>query len=132
MRAKKITSKKLIGDFVTLKQLLQSLPLSERTIRNYIDAGKMRAYKLDGMLVFNVLDVEAFLKRRAVGGGMTAPIIGEAAAETRVLSDDQAKAVFDKLVAEVDAKIASLTPEELAELEAEGDRLKRSLLAPSK
>jgi hypothetical protein len=127
MRAKKITSKKLIGDFVTLKQLLKSLPLSERTVRNYIDAGKMRAYKLDGMLVFNVLDVEAFLKRRSVGGGVTAPIIGEAALETKVLSDDEAKAIFDKLAAELDEHIASLSPEDIAELEREGRRIKQIL-----
>jgi hypothetical protein len=97
MRAKKITSKKLIGDFVTLKQALQSLPVSERTIRNYIDAGKLRAYKLDGMLVFNVLDIEAFLQRRKVGGGATAPVLKLFSAPDRVLSDDQAKEFFNKL-----------------------------------
>jgi hypothetical protein len=89
MRAKKLTSKKLIGDFITLKQLLQSVPLSDRTIRKYIDGGKLRAYKLDGMLVFNVLDIQAFLKRRSVGGGATAPIIKDTSENGPILQWSQ-------------------------------------------
>lgn len=100
--AKKLTSKKLIGDFITLKQLLRSVPLSERTIRNYIDKGKVRAYKLDGKLVFNVLDVQAFMQRRKVGGGATAPIIQDAPA----INGADFEAMEQRLLA-----IASLTPE---------------------
>jgi excisionase family DNA binding protein len=86
----KLTPKKLIGDFITLKQLVQSVPVSERTIRNWIDAGKMRAYKLDGKLVFNVLDIEAFLQRRRVGGGSIAPIVKPVSQEqVRMLSDEE-------------------------------------------
>jgi excisionase family DNA binding protein len=59
--------------FLTLKQVLEWLPVSERTIRRYLDAGKLRAYKMDGLLLFNPADVEAFLKRRRVGGGPVAP-----------------------------------------------------------
>jgi len=103
MRAKKITPKKLIGDFITLKQLLQSVPLSERTIRNYIDAGKLRAYKLDGILLFNVLDVQSFMQRRKVGGGVTAPIIQD----TPTVNGAELAAMEQRLLA-----IASLTPEQ--------------------
>jgi hypothetical protein len=105
MRAKKLTSKKLIGDFITLKQLLQSVPLSDRTIRNYIDDGKLRAYKLDGMLVFNVLDVQAFLKRRAVGGGATAPTIKDASENGHILQ--WSEQMEQRLLA-----IVRLTPEQ--------------------
>jgi|SRR5437879_4975793 len=100
-KVKTITSSKVIGDFLTLKQVLKSLPIAERTLHRYIDAGKLRAYKLDGMLIFNTADIEAFLNRRRVGGGPTAPILKElpapAPAEPRVMSDDDAKAFFDDL-----------------------------------
>ena len=66
-KVKTITSSKVIGDFLTLKQVLKSLPIAERTLHRYIDAGKLRAYKLDGMLIFNTADIEAFLNRRRVG-----------------------------------------------------------------
>jgi Helix-turn-helix domain len=102
-KAKTITSTKVVSDFLTLKQLLRSLPIAERTLHRYIDAGKLRAYKLDGMLIFNTADIEAFLKRRSVGGGPTAPILKEppapaaAPAESRLLSDGEAKTFFDSL-----------------------------------
>jgi excisionase family DNA binding protein len=90
MRAKKITSKKLIGAFITLKQVLQSLPVSERTVRNYIDDGKLRAYKMDGKLIFNVRDIEAFLQRRRVGGGSIAAIVKPVSQEqVRMLKDEE-------------------------------------------
>jgi excisionase family DNA binding protein len=92
--ATKLTPKKLIGDFITLKQLLQSVPVSDRTIRNWIDAGKLRAYKLDGKLVFNVLDIEAFLQRRRVGGGSIAPVVKLVSQEqVRMMSDQELQAV---------------------------------------
>jgi hypothetical protein len=94
---RKITSRKLIGDFLTLKQVLESLPVSERTVRSYIDSHKLRAYKMDGKLIFNVLDIEAFLQRRRVGGGPAAAIVKDAPDDAQVLSDDQAKTFFDKL-----------------------------------
>lgn len=60
---------------MTLAQVLKSLPISERTVYRYLKAGKLRAYKFDGMLIFNTADIEAFLKRRSVGGGETAAIV---------------------------------------------------------
>jgi hypothetical protein len=97
-KVKTITSSKVIGDFLTFKQVLKSLPIAERTLHRYIDAGKLRAYKLDGMLIFNTTDIEAFLRRRSVGGGPTAPILKEqpalASAESRVMSDDDAQTFF--------------------------------------
>jgi hypothetical protein len=102
-KAKTLPSRKDIADFVTLDSLLTHVPISARTMHRYIADGKLRAYKLDGKLIFNTADVEAFLKRRSVGGGPTAPIVKErlapaaAPAESRVLSDGEAKAFFDNL-----------------------------------
>lgn len=50
------------------KQVLEWLPISERSLYRYIHAGKLPCYKLDGLLLFNPDDIETFLKRRHVGG----------------------------------------------------------------
>ena len=90
----KLNPKKIIGDFITLEQVMQSLQLSDRTVRNYIKARKLRAYKLDGKLVFNVLDVEAFLQRRRVGGGTIAPVIKDVSQDqVRMLNDEEIPAL---------------------------------------
>jgi excisionase family DNA binding protein len=48
---------------MTTEQLLRWIPISERTLRRYLAAGKLRAYKMDGLLLFNPSDIEDFLKK---------------------------------------------------------------------
>src|SRR5579872_4897433 len=101
-KVKKLTSMKEISDFVTLESFLAHVPISERTLHRYLSAGKLRAYKLDGKLIFNTSDIEAFLKRRSVGGGPTASVLkdrqpGPAPGDSRVLNDKQSKDFFDGL-----------------------------------
>ena len=101
-KVKKLTSMKEISDFVTLESFLSHVPISERTLHRYLAAGRLRAYKLDGKLIFNTADIETFLKRRSVGGGPTAPVLKDrqpdpAPADSRVLNDKQSKDFFDGL-----------------------------------
>ncbi len=101
---------------LTLKQVLQWLPVGERTIHRYIAAGKIRAYKLDGMLLFNPDDVAAFLKRRAIGGGVLMQLTDMSRSkavtltETKtywVLSDEEARLLFEGVEKDADGTFLS-------------------------
>src|ERR1700751_3209857 len=70
----------------TLAEILTKIPISERTLHRYIDAGKIRAYKMDGKLLFNPADVADMLSRRSVGGGPRAPLLREKLSEELSLS----------------------------------------------
>jgi Helix-turn-helix domain len=74
----KTDRKKLeLVELETLAEILQKVPISERTLHRYLNDGKIRAYKLDGKIVFNPADVAAFLDRRSTGGGPKAPLLKE-------------------------------------------------------
>ncbi len=81
---------------MNMEQVLGFLPVSERTVHRYIANGKLRAYKLDGLLLFNPADIESFLKRRSVGGGPTAPFsdIEVLQGHYRQMSNEEAMAFF--------------------------------------
>jgi excisionase family DNA binding protein len=81
---------------MNMEQVLGFLPISERTVHRYIANGKMRAYKMDGLLLFNPADIEAFLKRRSVGGGPAAPFnnIEVLQGNYRQMSNEEAVAWF--------------------------------------
>jgi excisionase family DNA binding protein len=95
-----------IVEFLTIEQVLHGLPISRRTLDRYVAKGELRAYKLDGKIVFNPADIEQFLKSRSTGGSTpAAPVLNPtdvmsrgslfdlepAPAGARILSDDQAK-----------------------------------------
>jgi hypothetical protein len=71
----KINSTKWFVNLITKAEVLEMIPISTRTLDRYLDAGKLRGYKLDGKIVFNPDDIVAFLRRRAIGGGPTAPLV---------------------------------------------------------
>ena len=77
---------------MTKDQLLRWIPISERTLHRYLAAGKLRAYKMDGLLLFNPPDIEEFLKRRRVGGGPVAPF--KEVEPERPMTDAEAQAFF--------------------------------------
>lgn len=79
---------------LNVKQVLKWLSMSERTLHRYLDAGSIRAYKLNGKLVFNPADIEAFLKRRSIGGGPAAPFRDEAVRGARIMTDAEAEAII--------------------------------------
>jgi len=99
-----------LTQFVSWDTIREKLTVSKRTLERYVEAGKLPAYKLDGKIVFNLTDIEAFLKRRGIGSGQRAPILvdSEEAADLQAL----AEALGKQLLA-----IKRLTPEE-AELVA--------------
>lgn len=101
---------KSLNEFISWDGILEKVPVSKRTLERYVESGKLPAYKLDGKIVFNLTDVEAFLKRRGIGSGQRAPILvdSEEAADLQAL----AEALGKQLLA-----IKRLTPEE-AELVA--------------
>lgn len=110
-RVKKITRNKPdLSQFVSWDEILGKVPVTKRTLERYVMNGKLPAYKLDGKIVFNLTDVEAFLKRRGIGSGQRAPILVDSAeaADLQAL----AEALGKQLLA-----IRQLTPEE-AELVA--------------
>ena len=93
---------KEISDFVTLESFLSHVPISERTLHRYLAAGRLRAYKLDGKLIFNTADIETFLKRRSVAAApllLSLKIANQTRhrADSRVLNDKQSKDFFDGL-----------------------------------
>ena len=112
-KVKTLASTKQLVDLITKDQLLKAVPISERTLFRYIKAGKLRAYKLDGMYVFNPADVEDFLKRRAVGipgapllkdvepEEMKLPDVGRTRSKDqtsyRLMSDEEVQAFFAEL-----------------------------------
>jgi hypothetical protein len=70
----------LVG-LATLAEILTKIPISERTLHRYIATGKIRAYKMDGKLLFNPADLADMLGRRSVGGGPRASLLREKSSE---------------------------------------------------
>jgi excisionase family DNA binding protein len=104
-----------LTQFVSWDTIREKLTVSKRTLERYVEAGKLPAYKLDGKIIFNLSDIEGFLKRRGIGSGQRAPILvdSQEAADLQAL----AEALGKQLLA-----IKRLTPEE-AELVANSRRL---------
>src|SRR5207302_227754 len=101
---------------LTLKQVLDWLPISERTIHRYLDAGKLRAYKMDGLLLFNPTDIENFLKRRSVGGGPLTPFKDQPelnASQYKPMSDAEAQEFFKNCERDQDGNLIAKLDEEL-------------------
>ena len=80
---------------LTKDQVLKWIPISESTLHRYLNAGKLRAYKLDGLLVFNPAEVEAFLRRRSVGGGPILPFKDIDLIGLRAATDEEAQEFFE-------------------------------------
>jgi len=93
----------------TMAEVLTKIPITERTLHRYLNKGIIRAYKLDGKLLFNPEDVATFLKHRAVGGGPSSPLVKEKIVEElskpkfievswrgsyHVMTEEQAKQFF--------------------------------------
>jgi excisionase family DNA binding protein len=101
---------------MNIKQVTAWLSISERTLHRYIDTGKLRAYKLDGLVLFNPADIEAFLHRRMIGGG---PVVGPQdkldfdISEYQILSDEEAQ-TFVRNAKKIDGAVVGVTgdPEE--------------------
>ncbi|OHA03952.1 MAG: hypothetical protein A3C16_00980 [Candidatus Sungbacteria bacterium RIFCSPHIGHO2_02_FULL_51_29] len=54
---------KIKKDFYTAKELAEMLSLNVMTIYRYIDAGKLKAYKIGKEFRIDKAEFEAFLKR---------------------------------------------------------------------
>lgn len=93
---------------MTTEQLLKWVPISERTLHRYLAAGKLRAYKMDGLLLFNPADIEEFLKRRRVGGGPVAPF--KEIEPGRRMTDAEVQAFFANCERDDEGNLISLTP----------------------
>ena len=59
----RIMESKIKKDFYTAKELAEMLSLNVMTIYRYIDAGKLKAYKIGKEFGIDKAEFEAFLKR---------------------------------------------------------------------
>ena len=59
----RIMESKIKKDFYTAKELAEMLSLNVMTIYRYIDAGKLKAYKIGKEFRIDKAEFEAFLKR---------------------------------------------------------------------
>lgn len=92
-----------VAQFLTIAQVLKGaknngLPVSRRTLDRYKAQGILRAYKLNGKIVFNVADIEKFIKNRSTGGNSAAaPVLIEEKEEPLVAEVQQLRNEVSRL-----------------------------------
>lgn len=57
-----------MSDILTIKQVAERLKVSERTIRNWIDKGDLKAYRFGLQYRIDETDLNEFIKKSKVKG----------------------------------------------------------------
>ena len=102
-----------LAQFLTIDDVLKGvksrgLPISRRTLDRYKAQGILRAYKLNGKVVFNAADIEKFIRNRSTGGNSpAAPVLTKEAeplaAEVQRLAKEVSR--LARLIETIEAKV---------------------------